>query len=248
MRTRPVGDHDARPAAPAAAEPDHRRARPARTPSVTAACSSSRKSIARRPFRKGSTAGRPDRPPRPGRPPAVCLPAQPSAGSKSSDLQLASRTTRTAVRSDGHGTPPPHARAAVAARRRARARRRPLDAARRRRAAGGREALQRAAGRARRDRAQRAERPAEAARRAGARRRPRPTRSARRGSSTSSPRAGRELAGALRLLADWGARSAGDDEPLRHAALRQRRSRRAGGARTASRWSTTPPRGDVVHV
>ena len=28
---------------------------------------------------------------------------------------------------------------------------------------------------------------------------------------------GRELAGALRLLADWGARSAGDGEPLRHA-------------------------------
>src|SRR3954466_9059705 len=27
---------------------------------------------------------------------------------------------------------------------------------------------------------------------------------------------GRELAGALRLLADWGARSAGDEEPLRH--------------------------------
>jgi DNA-binding HxlR family transcriptional regulator len=29
---------------------------------------------------------------------------------------------------------------------------------------------------------------------------------------------GRELAGALRLLADWGARTAGDAEPLRHAA------------------------------
>jgi DNA-binding HxlR family transcriptional regulator len=29
---------------------------------------------------------------------------------------------------------------------------------------------------------------------------------------------GRELAGALRLLADWGARSAGAGEPLRHAA------------------------------
>ena len=29
---------------------------------------------------------------------------------------------------------------------------------------------------------------------------------------------GRELAGALRLLADWGARSAGDAQPLRHAA------------------------------
>ena len=27
---------------------------------------------------------------------------------------------------------------------------------------------------------------------------------------------GRELAGALRLLADWGARAAGDGEPLRH--------------------------------
>jgi DNA-binding HxlR family transcriptional regulator len=30
--------------------------------------------------------------------------------------------------------------------------------------------------------------------------------------------AGRELAGALRLLADWGARSGGDTEPLRHSA------------------------------
>ena len=68
---------------------------------VTAACSWSRRSIARRPFRKGSTAGRPDRPPRPGRPPAVCLPAQPSAGSKSSDLQLASNTL--SVRSDAMG-------------------------------------------------------------------------------------------------------------------------------------------------
>jgi DNA-binding HxlR family transcriptional regulator len=29
---------------------------------------------------------------------------------------------------------------------------------------------------------------------------------------------GRELAGALRLLADWGARSVGDGEPLRHTA------------------------------
>src|SRR5215207_10026615 len=29
---------------------------------------------------------------------------------------------------------------------------------------------------------------------------------------------GRELAGALRLLADWGARSGGDGEPLRHTA------------------------------
>src|SRR5918992_5893349 len=29
---------------------------------------------------------------------------------------------------------------------------------------------------------------------------------------------GRELGGALRLLADWGARTAGDAEPLRHAA------------------------------
>jgi len=29
---------------------------------------------------------------------------------------------------------------------------------------------------------------------------------------------GRELAGALRLLSEWGAREAGEDEPLRHAA------------------------------
>ena len=31
---------------------------------------------------------------------------------------------------------------------------------------------------------------------------------------------GRELAGALRLLADWGARSGGAGEPLRHTHLR----------------------------
>ena len=52
---------------------------------------------------------------------------------------------------------------------------------------------------------------------------------------------GRELAGALRLLADWGARSAGGAEPLRHAAA-ARRSRRDGGARRASRPWTTPTR------
>ena len=48
--------------------------------------------------------------------------------------------------------------------------------------------------------------------------RPRPTPSARRATSTSSPPEGSELAGALRLLADWGSRVAHDAEPLRHAA------------------------------
>ena len=43
------------------------------------------------------------------------------------------------------------------------------------------------------------------------------TRSARAGSSTSSPQGGRELAGALRLLAQWGARHS-EAEPVRHAA------------------------------
>ena len=40
----------------------------------------------------------------------------------------------------------------------------------------------------------------------------------RRGSSTSSATQAASSAGALRLLADWGARSAGGGEPLRHAA------------------------------
>jgi DNA-binding HxlR family transcriptional regulator len=38
---------------------------------------------------------------------------------------------------------------------------------------------------------------------------------------------GRELAGALRLLADWGARTAGDAEPLRHSVC---------GAALEARW------------
>ena len=50
---------------------------------------------------------------------------------------------------------------------------------------------------------------------------------------------GRELAGALRLLADWGARSGGARAlPARRRAAR--RSRRAGGARRAGSSSTTP--------
>lgn len=43
--------------------------------------------------------------------------------------------------------------------------------------------------------------------------------------------AGRELAGALRLLADWGARTAGTAQPLRHAAC--------GTALEARWWCTT---------
>jgi DNA-binding HxlR family transcriptional regulator len=59
---------------------------------------------------------------------------------------------------------------------------------------------------------------------------------------------GRELAGALRLLADWGARAAGDAEPLRHAAC---------GSALAARWwcpdceqvvDDAAAEGDVVHV
>ena len=59
--------------------------------------------------------------------------------------------------------------------------------------------------------------------------------------------AGRELAGALRLLADWGARSAGDNEPLRHA--------RCGASLEARWWCPDCEQvvddageGDVVHV
>jgi DNA-binding HxlR family transcriptional regulator len=57
---------------------------------------------------------------------------------------------------------------------------------------------------------------------------------------------GRELAGALRLLADWGARTAGDAEPLRHGAC---------GSALEARWwcpdCETPvddDADDVVHV
>jgi DNA-binding HxlR family transcriptional regulator len=59
---------------------------------------------------------------------------------------------------------------------------------------------------------------------------------------------GRELAGALRLLADWGARTAGDAEPLRHAAC---------GTALEARWwcpdceevvDDAAGEGDVVHV
>ena len=59
---------------------------------------------------------------------------------------------------------------------------------------------------------------------------------------------GRELAGALRLLADWGARTAGQAEPLRHAAC--------GTALEARWWCPSCEQvvdddaddGDVVHV
>jgi DNA-binding HxlR family transcriptional regulator len=59
---------------------------------------------------------------------------------------------------------------------------------------------------------------------------------------------GRELAGALRLLADWGARTASDAEPLRHAAC--------GGVLEARWWcpdceqvvDDAADDGDIVHV
>jgi len=57
---------------------------------------------------------------------------------------------------------------------------------------------------------------------------------------------GRELAGALRLLADWGARTAGDAEPLRHAVC---------GTAVEARWwcpdceqVVDDAADDVVHV
>ena len=59
---------------------------------------------------------------------------------------------------------------------------------------------------------------------------------------------GRELAGALRLLADWGASTAGQAEPLRHAAC---------GSTLEARWwcpdceevvDDAADDGDVVHV
>jgi DNA-binding HxlR family transcriptional regulator len=59
---------------------------------------------------------------------------------------------------------------------------------------------------------------------------------------------GRALAGALRLLADWGARTAGDAQPLRHAAC--------GSVLEARWWCPDCERvvddaaddGDVIHV
>jgi len=58
---------------------------------------------------------------------------------------------------------------------------------------------------------------------------------------------GRELAGALRLLADWGARSAGNEEPLRHEPC--------GSPLEARWWCPTcetvvddPGDDDVVHI
>jgi DNA-binding HxlR family transcriptional regulator len=58
---------------------------------------------------------------------------------------------------------------------------------------------------------------------------------------------GRELAGALRLLADWGAASAGQAEPLRHAAC--------GGALEARWWCPScetvvddPADDEIVHI
>src|SRR4051794_3219308 len=57
---------------------------------------------------------------------------------------------------------------------------------------------------------------------------------------------GRELAGALRLLADWGARTAGRAEPVRHAAC---------GTALEARWwcpgcetAVDDPDEDLVHV
>ena len=59
---------------------------------------------------------------------------------------------------------------------------------------------------------------------------------------------GRELAGALRLLADWGARTAADAEPLRHVAC---------GSALEARWwcpdceqvvDDAADEGDIVHV
>jgi DNA-binding HxlR family transcriptional regulator len=59
---------------------------------------------------------------------------------------------------------------------------------------------------------------------------------------------GRALAGALRLLADWGARTAGDAEPLRHTAC---------GSVLEARWwcpdceqvvDDAADDGDVIHV
>ena len=51
---------------------------------------------------------------------------------------------------------------------------------------------------------------------------------------------GRDLASALRLLADWGARRTGDAEPLRHADVRHALEA-AGSARPARPPSTTRP-------
>ena len=221
------------------------RRRPSRPPAARRGSRSSPLS-----FLEGSTAGRPRRPPKAG--PAAGGAASPPVVSRVEEQSLATCKSHGTTARGGrlwsrHGPPPPRPRAALPAGRRARPRRRPLDAARRRRAARRREALQRAAGRARRDRAERAERAAEAARRAGAGRLApllRAPAALRLRADRERARAGRRAAAAGRL----GRAHRRRGEPLRHAAC---------GTALEARWwcpdcdevvDDAADDGDVVHV
>lgn len=59
---------------------------------------------------------------------------------------------------------------------------------------------------------------------------------------------GRELAGALRLLADWGARSAGAGEPLRHTACGTTLDARWWCASCDTIVDDAAEEGDVIHI
>ena len=59
---------------------------------------------------------------------------------------------------------------------------------------------------------------------------------------------GRELAGALRLLADWGARSGGAGEPLRHTACGTTLEARWWCATCEQTVDDAADDGDVIHV
>ncbi len=59
---------------------------------------------------------------------------------------------------------------------------------------------------------------------------------------------GRELAGALRLLADWGARSAGAGEPLRHTACGTTLDARWWCANCDTIVDDAAEEGDVIHI
>jgi len=59
---------------------------------------------------------------------------------------------------------------------------------------------------------------------------------------------GRELAGALRLLADWGARSAGAGEPLRHNACGTTLDARWWCANCDTIVDDAAEEGDVIHI
>ena len=241
VSTRPVGDHDARPAAPAAAEPDHRR------PDALGRrghrrLQLSRRSIARRPSGSPLPApialqGRTCRL-------QVCLPAQPSAGSKSSDLHLQATHYQyaltpwdTALHAPASRRWPTRSRASATA---GRCSSSPRCSTARSASTSSRTELDGIAPNV-------LSGAAEAARRAGARGRRARTPSARRGSSTSSRRAG----------ASWPARCGcwPTGAPARRATASRCATRACGAALEARWWCPDCEQvvddageGDVVHV